>query len=181
MSERNDGAQIDPHRPAVYLGFSSVLHRGEGLLDDLGTVTLDSGEPPFHYGPLLIDVLMPYPDVQLVLTTAWVRKLGEQQTVALLPKELGNRVVDTTLRFPPRLGELRDGTARVGSIFRHAATAGMRTWLALGDDLYGVPRDAESHFLRVSTETGLATPGTLEALRAWLATNANPGRSQRPS
>jgi hypothetical protein len=163
--------------PTLYVGFSSVLHRGEGLVDDLGVVTLDSGEPPFHFASVLIDALTPYPSVQVVLTTNWVRTLGEERTVALLPRELGMRVVGTTLRFPPRLGELRDETGRTGSIFRHAAAAGIRTWLALGDDLYGVPRDEESHFLRVPAETGLETPCTLEALHAWLAAN---GFADRP-
>jgi hypothetical protein len=93
-----------------------------------------------------------------------------------LPKQLRERVVGTTRKFPGRFGELRDGTWRTGSILRHAFTYAINTWLALGDDLYGVPPDMASHFLRVPADTGVATPDVLEALRTWLAVNASPAQ-----
>jgi hypothetical protein len=176
MTVQDHGARIDPKAPTLYVGFSSVLHRGEGLLDEVGSVTLDSGDGLFNLAPLLVDVLMPYPCVQLVLTTAWTRTLGEERTVAMLPGPLRQRVVATTLKFPSRFGELRDGTWRTGSILRHSFTYAINTWLALGDDFYGVPPDMASHFLRVPTETGVATPDILEALRTWLAVNVSPAQ-----
>ena len=181
MTTQNQGARIDAKAPTLYVGFSSVLHRGEGLVDEVGRVTLDSGDELFNLAPLLVDVLMPYPWVQLVLTTAWTRTLGEERTVAMLPGPLRQRVVATTLKFPGRFGELRDGTWRTGSILRHAFTYAINTWLALGDDFYGVPPDMVSHFLRVPTDTGVATPHILEALRTWLAANAILAQHSRES
>jgi HAD domain in Swiss Army Knife RNA repair proteins len=161
---------IDPKIPTIYLGFSSVFHRGEGLLNDDGTVVLDSGETPFDRAHLLVDALAPYPDtVQLVLTTAWVRTLGEERTVALLPVPLRPMVVGTTHSIKPRLGELLDGTARSSTILRHVARFKIEYWTALGDDFYGVPFELEHRFLTVLPETGLLTPAVLPRLRAWLS------------
>jgi hypothetical protein len=85
MTTQDQGALIDAKVPTLYVGFSSVLHRGEGLVDEVGSVTLDSGDELFNLAPLLVDVLMPYPCVQLVLTTSWTRTLGEERTIAMLP------------------------------------------------------------------------------------------------
>jgi hypothetical protein len=181
MTIQDQRTPIDPEVPAIYAGFSSVLHLGEGVVDGAGTVTLDSGAQPFRFASLLADTLRPYPHVQLVLTTSWTRTLGEERTIAMLPKQLRERVVGTTRRFPGRLGELRDGTWRTGSILRHSFTYAINTWLAFGDDFYGVPPDMASHFLRVPTDTGVATPDVLEALRTWLAANASPAQLSRES
>lgn len=167
----NGALHLNPAQPTIYLGFSGVIHVGEGLVAADGTVTLDSGNKPFHLAHLLTEALTPYPQVQLILTTTWTRTLGEERTVAMLPSPLRERVVGTTLKFPGRLGELRDGTWRTGSILRHASACAIDTWLALGDDFFGVPSDMQSHFVRLPSETGLAAPEVLGRLRTWLAEN----------
>jgi len=170
---------LDPAQPTIYLGFSGVIHVGEGLVAANGKVTLDSGNEPFHLAHLLTEALTPYPHVQLILTTAWTRTLGEMRTAAMLPEQLRKRVVGTTLKFPGRLGEIRDGTWRTGSILRHTFACAIETWLALGDDFFGVPSDMQSHFVRLPSETGLAAPEVLGRLRTWLAENGRREASLR--
>lgn len=72
------------------------LHRGHAVLDAGGNVLLDSGQPLFEYAPLLAEMLEPYPDVQLVLTTSWLDTLPLDQVVSYLPAALARRVVGTT-------------------------------------------------------------------------------------
>lgn len=144
-------------------------------------ITLDFGEQPFRLAQLLSSALAPYPSAQLVLTTAWVITLGEKRTVDLLPELLQESVVGTTLRFPPRLREMRDVTGRTGSILRHAAAYDLVNWLAIGDDFAGIPVNLMPRFLPVSNEATLAAPRVVGALRNWLAATAaaNPPASGR--
>lgn len=52
---------------------------GSAVLDQNGDVSLDSGKPLFEYAPLLAEMLEPYPEVQIVLTTSWLDKLPLEQ------------------------------------------------------------------------------------------------------
>lgn len=171
MTELEGGSSIDPSAPILYLGFSGVLHRGEGLMEADGRVTLDSGRQPFESAHHLSDALAPYPDLQLVLTTSWMRWCGDADTIALLPGELRQRVVGTTREYPPRFGELQNGSGRTWSIIRHAGAHRLKTWFAIADDFRGVPLDLMSRFFVVPKDTGLETTSMREVLREWLAKN----------
>lgn len=179
MTNSPDVWTLNPNVPTVYIGYGGVRHVGEGLIDSAGTITLDSGSRQFEFAAYLADLLAPYPVVQIILTTAWVATLGEVRTAALLPPELSARVVGTTLLHPPRMGEVRSGTGRTMSILRHARAFGIETWLAVGDDLYGIPGGEERHFLRVPPDTALGTPDVRRALREWLEANV-PSAPPRP-
>jgi hypothetical protein len=177
MTKLDGGMPIDPNAPTLYLGFSSVLHCGEGLLDTDGRVTLNSGRQPFENAHYLSDALAPYADLRLILTTNWATWLGDADTIALLPIELRQRVVGTTREYPPRFGELQNGSARTWSIIRHAGAHHLGTWLAIGDDFRGVPLDLMSRFFVVPKDTGLETREIREVLHAWLGSNVTGGRA----
>lgn len=84
-------------RPTLFLSFDGTLHVGHALLDtSSGEVTLDSGREPFEYVPLLAEMLKPYPEVEIVLTTGWLRTLSLDKVLSYLPHELAHRVVETT-------------------------------------------------------------------------------------
>jgi HAD domain in Swiss Army Knife RNA repair proteins len=177
MSELGGGIAIDPNAPTLYVGFSSVLHRGEGMMDTHGRVTLDSRRQPFERAHHLSDALAPYPILRLVLTTNWTRWFGDADTIGLLPSELRRRVVGTTREYPPRFGELQNGSGRTWSIIRHAGAHRLGNWFAVGDDFRGVPLDLTSRFFVVPRDTGLGTPDMQEVFHAWLASNVTDGRA----
>ncbi|ASL44107.1 hypothetical protein bAD24_I11495 [Burkholderia sp. AD24] len=160
--------------PTLYLNFGGVLNAGHGLLDEFGDITLDTGRPLLEYAPYLVDVLSPYPQVEIVLTTSWLHSLGAGKSIALLPDQLRHRVVGTTLDTPPRLGEIKDGTAKTMTAIRHAAKHSIQRWLALDDEAWGVPSDYEQHFLRTHVETALGAPEARNRLRRWLETACKP-------
>jgi hypothetical protein len=171
MTELDGGIPIDPSAPILYLGFSGVLHRGEGLMDTHGRVTLDSGRQPFESAHYLSDALALYPGLRLILTTNWTWWFGDAGTIALMPIELRQRVVGTTCEYPPRFGELQNGSGRTWSIIRHAGAHRLNRWLAIGDDFRGVPLDLMSRFFVVPRDTGLETPSMRKVLHSWLAAN----------
>ncbi|MFM0277730.1 HAD domain-containing protein [Paraburkholderia sediminicola] len=166
--------QLLADAPALYLNYGGVLNAGHGLLDDNSVVTLDSGRPLFEYAPYLADALAPWPQVQIIVTTSWLRTLGSDRTIALLPDELRRRVVGTTLGTPPRFGEILDGTSKAMTPIRHAQKYGLTTWLALDDEAWGVPRGFEQHFLHTNSETGLGAQDARKQLRAWLEISCRP-------
>ncbi|WP_035568775.1 HAD domain-containing protein [Caballeronia sordidicola] len=157
--------------PTLYLSYGGVLNIGHGLVDNHGVVTLDSGRPTFEYAPYLADVLVPWSQVQIIVTTSWLQTLGAEKTIALLPDHLRCRVVGTTLGTPPRLGEIKDGTAKTMTVIRHAVKHGLTNWLALDDEAWGVPSDFEQHFLHTDSDTALGAPRARQQLREWLAAN----------
>ncbi|WP_408415564.1 HAD domain-containing protein [Paraburkholderia caledonica] len=160
--------------PTIYLNYGGVLNRGHGILDELGNTTLDTCRPLLEYAPYLVDVLTPYPKVQIVLTTSWLHSLGAGKTIALLPDELRHRVVGTTLGTPPRICEFRDGTAKTMSVIRHAAKYFLTTWLAIDDEAWGVPSGFEQHFLHTKSDTALGASTARRQLREWLETACEP-------
>ncbi|MFL9913956.1 hypothetical protein PQR75_00815 [Paraburkholderia fungorum] len=54
MSNVNGGWVLEPGAPTLYIGFSGVFHVGEGLIDDEGNITLDSGNRRFECAPYLV-------------------------------------------------------------------------------------------------------------------------------
>jgi hypothetical protein len=140
-------------------------------MDGNGSVTLNSGRQPIESAHYFSEALAPYPNVRLVLTTNWTQWLGKEATIALLPIDLGQRVVGATREYPPRFGELQNGSGRTWSIIRHAGAHRLKTWLAIGDDFRGVPLDAMSRFFVVPKCSGLEASNTREVLHAWLASN----------
>jgi hypothetical protein len=163
-----------PFAPTIYLNYGGVLNRGHGLLDEFGDITLDTCRPLLEYAPYLVDALTPYPQAQIVLTTSWLHSLGAGKTVALLPDGLRHRVVGTTLGTPPRICEIRDGTAKTMTVIRHAAKYSLTTWLAIEDEAWGVPSDFEQHFLHTESDTALGAPRARRQLREWLETACKP-------
>lgn len=166
VGEQHDSSISDT--PTLFLSFGGVLNVGHGLVDDNGLVTLDSCQPLFEFAPYLADVLTPWPQVQIIVTTSWLQTLGAERTIALLPDELRRRVVGTTIRTPPRLGEIKDGTAKTMTVIRHAAKYGLTRWLVLDDEAWGVPSGYEQHFLHTDSDTALGAPEARKHLREWL-------------
>ncbi|OAJ55978.1 hypothetical protein A6V36_30435 [Paraburkholderia ginsengiterrae] len=159
--------------PTLYLSYGGVLNIGHGLMDDSGVVTLDSGRMLFEFAPYLVEVLAPWPQVQIIVTTSWLQSLGAGKTIALLPDQLRHRLVATTLHTPPRLSEISNGSAKAMTVIRHAVKHGLTTWLALDDEAWGVPSDFEQHFLHTDPETALGAPEARKQLREWLAVNGS--------
>ena len=163
--------ELSADAPTLCLSFGGVLNMGHGSIDDDGRRALDSGRSLFDLAPYLVEVLAPRPLVQIVLSTSWLQTLGAEKTAALLPDELRGRVVGTTLGTPPRLSEIRDGSARAWILIRHARKIGVTRWLPLDDEAWGVPLGLEQHFLHTKSELALGVPEATQQLEAWLAVN----------
>src|SRR5450830_368975 len=82
----------------LYLDFDGVLHHENCLWHPKRGAYLVA--PPryllFQHSALLEQLLEPYPAIQIVLSTSWVRRYGWSTTTKRLPQSLQARVIGST-------------------------------------------------------------------------------------
>ncbi len=158
----------------MFLDFDGTLHIGRASMDEQRVITLDSGRPPFEFAPLLIELLEPYPAVQLVLTTSWLMTLTEDEVVALMPQELGRRVVGTTRYVSSRLSYILNGTDRTYVIWKYASGKRLKHWLAVDDSVFGADEFGRTrgelvpHYLLLHSLRGLSDGAARQRIAEWL-------------
>ncbi|SDE02057.1 HAD domain-containing protein [Paraburkholderia lycopersici] len=148
---------LDQPTPTLFVDYDGTLHRGHGVLDEHGNVSLDSDEPAFEYAPLLASMLEPYPDVEIVLTTRWLQKLSLEQVVSFLPRALAKRVVGTTAGIKARFGYIKSGIDRTYIIRSYVFEKRLKNWLAIDDSVYGA-FDLRTDFLDLTEHLVLLDP-----------------------
>jgi hypothetical protein len=143
----------------VYLDFDGVLHhenclwhprRGAYLVAPKGYVL-------FQHAPLLEQMLEPYPAVQLVLSTSWVRRYGCSATAKRLPPALRSRVIGAT--FHSSMDEQLFCEAPRGmQVWSDVLRRKPRDWLALDDDWLHWPKWCLDKYVRTHEYEGLSEP-----------------------
>jgi hypothetical protein len=165
---------VNTSTPTLFVDFDGTLHIGHGLLDVDDQVTLDSGRPLLEYAPLLVEMLKPYPAVEIVLTTSWLEAMATEKVVSYLPLELARRVVDTTRGWKPRLSYMLNGSGRTDVITCYAFGKGLTQWLAIDDSVYGAyhfgrePGELMRSFLLLDSSRGISDEGAQQRIQEWL-------------
>ncbi|MBB5442056.1 MULTISPECIES: HAD domain-containing protein [unclassified Paraburkholderia] len=160
--------------PTLFVDFDGTLHIGHASMDEHGEIALDTGRPLFEFAPLLADLLEPYPEVVLVLTTSWLMTLNTKEVTACLPLALARRVVGTTRDIKPRLSYLLNGMARTYVITSYAYGASLTKWLAIDDSVYGAdrfgrePGELAHHFVLLDSAQGLGDSDAQQRVKQWL-------------
>lgn len=149
----------------LYLDFDGVLHheacfwhprRGAYLVAPLEYKL-------FQHAELLQELLTPYPDVQIVLSTSWVRRYGYSKTAKRLPPALRQRVVGAT--FHSRMNEFRFSELPRGQqVFEDVIRRKPARWLALDDDAAGWSEGCLPNFVRTDECEGISDLRTREEL-----------------
>ncbi|MCK4164917.1 XRE family transcriptional regulator [Ralstonia pseudosolanacearum] len=165
---------LDRTTPTILLDYDGTLHAGQALLNDDGRITLDSGRQLFEFASLLIEMLRPYPTVEIVLTTSWLQTLSVDAVISYLPPELAQRVVDTTKDIKPRLSYEHSGAGRTDVIVSYAYGKRLKNWLAIDDSAYGAskfgrePGALTDHFLLLDSARGISDELAQERIQQWL-------------
>jgi len=165
---------LDRTTPTLFVDYDGTLHAGHGLIDEAGQITLDTGRPLFEFVQLLVDLLAPFPSVEIVLTTSWLQKLPEDKVIAYLPAELARRVVGTTQGRKARFSYLREGTGRTDIITCYAYGKRLKNWLAIDDSVYGAdhfgqePGELVRNFVLLDSMRGIGDEGAQKRIRKWL-------------
>ena len=82
----------------LYLDYDGVLHHENCLWHPKRGVYLEAPTEftLFQHASLLDELLLPYADVLIVLSTSWVRTYGVTRTAKYLPERLRQRVIGAT-------------------------------------------------------------------------------------
>lgn len=127
------------------------------------------GHVVFEHAGLLEEILSPYPDVHIVLSTSWVVVYGSVLKVARrLPAPLRERVVGATYHGGMDAARFRDmprGRQVCADLMRRQP----RAWLALDDDDDGWPTWARDHLVLTDPVLGISERQAQAALREKLA------------
>ncbi|MFJ1256631.1 HAD domain-containing protein [Cupriavidus sp. CuC1] len=166
----------------LFLDYDGVLHpdsvylvRGRPVLQEEGHL--------FMWAPVLEELLTPYPKLNIVLSTSWVRMLGFGRARDYLPAGLRHRVIGGT--WHSAMGRQSEGAHRVecnwfveasrfGQISRYRSRAGSRAarWLAIDDDADGWEEELRSHLVETDGDIGLSSQSAQQELAqklSWLA------------
>lgn len=166
----------------LYLDFDGVLHPDEAFQDAKGCVYLRGAGQLLEHAPTLADILSPYPDLRIVLSTSWVRMKSFAWVRRRLPLDLRERVIGSTWhshygRDSMELEWWREAT-RYRQILRDVQRRSPSQWLALDDDLKGWPEGEMARVIPCDPLLGLASVATREELAKRLARLAT-GRNRR--
>lgn len=150
----------------LYLDFDGVLHHGDVYWSPRKGPYIEPRlkQKLFAYVDILEELLSPYPEVAIVLSTSWVLKYGCHGAAKRLPSNLRQRVVGAT--FHTRMNrENFDGASRGMQVWSDVYRRQPSDWLALDDDYLQWPAWCREKLIRTLPHLGLSSPETQEICR----------------
>lgn len=154
----------------LYLDFDGVLHHENALWHPRRGVYLKA--PPgyvlFQHVGLLEQVLAPYPEVKIVLSTSWVRSYGCEGAAKRLPASLRSRVIGATFHSQMVKQYFVDAP-RGMQVWSDVLRRQPRDWIALDDDYLHWPKWCLDRYVRTHEHEGISAPDVQAELRHKLA------------
>ena len=160
--------RLDPSQPVVYLDYDGVLHSGEVYWYRRRGIVVKADHDLFAAAGILESILAPYPVVQLVLATTWVRVLSYHTAAKRLPPGLQQRLRGATWHSSID-GEWWSTLTRYQQIANHVSRHAIKTWLAVDNDADGWPLDAADRLVHTPDSCGLLEPAAQGELARKLA------------
>lgn len=160
-------------RLTLFLDIDGVLHADSVYRGKLGLELRAPGHLLMH-AHILIAILGRYPEVDIVLSTSWVRMLGYDRTLSRLPRELQERVIGATWhRHMKRDGyDLFSDISRFQQIYLHVRRNSINKWVAIDDLHSGTeewPEGFRDHLVLCDGLIGLGDNKVAEELNTMLA------------
>jgi hypothetical protein len=158
-------------RQVLFLDYDGVLHRGGAYRTKRGIISSDPTHIKlFEYADVLAAILAPYPSVELVLSTSWLKVLGFNRARSALPvPELRAKVVGATYHSGFHDAHFWNGIPRGVQVLRYVNRHRLVHWLAL-DDIDDGLDDEPGHLVHCHSDQGLGDPNVQEVLKATLHT-----------
>jgi hypothetical protein len=161
--------QAQAANKVLYLDFDGVLHDEQVFFHPRKGISLATpGRTLFEWMPILEQLLIPHPDVDLVLSTSWVRLRSFDFAKKCLSPDLQRRVIGATFHR----GEMRSdkflllprGEQIANDVFRR----GPKSWFAIDDDYVGWPFWSRNNLIQTNGSVGISAPDIQNAIRIML-------------
>jgi hypothetical protein len=152
----------------LYLDFDGVLHPQDVRMDGgVPYVRSPPGHGILENAPVLQGLLTPYPNLNIVLSTTWVRRFGYRGAVRYLHPELQRRCIGAT--WHRGMGRYRfDFMTRGEQVLDDVKRRGSISWLAIDDNTEGWGVAESSHLIATDPILGLGQSAAIEKLAAAL-------------
>ncbi|WP_310344828.1 HAD domain-containing protein [Rhodoferax saidenbachensis] len=148
----------------LYLDFDGVMHHENVLWHPKKGAYLHvpPGYELFQHASLLAELLEPFPEVQIVLSTSWALQYGVTGAAKRLPEALQRRVIGGTFhsRHMSR-SEFQYDKPRGLQVYEDVLRRRPRAWLALDDTNEGWPPEAAGRFIQTDENEGISDPEVL--------------------
>jgi hypothetical protein len=163
----------DYKQPVLFLDFDGVLHPDRAYLNRGRPILVGDGTL-FMWADILVDLLAPHPEIQIVISSSWARELRFSRAKKYLPQSIQQKVIGATwhsamAKHPDAEHRLRrtwwDDATRYEQIKRYVDRAKIKNWLAIDDHPTGwQPHDAE-HLICTNSEIGITESIVIESLK----------------
>lgn len=128
------------------------------------------GRTLFEWLPILEELLAPYPDVKIVLSTSWVRAKGFKFAKYHLTASMQSRVIGATFHNRETQRFDFDNMSRGMQICSDVGRRGPSRWFAIDNDDEGWPAWCRDHLIKTEDRLGLSEPAVQDLIRKMLAT-----------
>lgn len=142
----------------LYLDYDGVLHHEDVWRHPRRGLYFGAegaGHTLFENAGLLAQLLAPYPDVFIVLSTSWVRSLRYSHAASKLPDVVRRRVIGATFHTRMNTKDF-DRLTRAYQVLSDVERRQPSAWVAI-DDALGWPIEVESHFVPSDPAAGISS------------------------
>lgn len=154
----------------LYLDFDGVVHHEDVWWHpNVGPYLRAPDEYKlFQHIALLEQLLAPYPNLRIILSTTWVRRYGCSKTAKNLGPRLRQRVIGAT--FHSRMNEDAFAeTPRGQQVWTDVQRRKPLDWLALDDCDEGWPAESAGKFIKTHQHEGISDATVLAQIRQKLS------------
>lgn len=172
-------APLGKNGPVLYLDFDGVLHHENVRISNKQGPFLLAPERYrlFQHSELLANLLLPYPQVQIVLSTSWALKYGVTGAAKRLTPELQSRVIGGTFHNRYMRKDEFQHIARGQQVISDVQRRQPRDWLALDDAVDGWTEPHAAHWVQTHMYEGISDPDVLAAFKQKLETMCKPPKT----
>lgn len=158
-----------PPQKILYLDFDGVLHDKEVYLHKkCGTDINTLGRTLFEWMHILEELLSPYPDVSIVLSTSWVSERDYAFARKQLSPALQARVIGATFHSRIMQKEEFARTPRGLQIIEDVHRRSPAAWFALDDDNLGWADFCLDKLIQTNGRSGISAPAIQASIRRML-------------
>lgn len=153
-------------RKVLYLDYDGVLHNEDVRWHPRrGVYMHPPGFTLFEHAALLDELLLPFQDLDIVLSTSWVRKYGYHRSAKVLPPGIRRRVIGAT--FHSRMDRDEFVLLQRGQqVFEDMLRRRPGDWLAIDDVGEGWPPEGRDRVVVTDATLGISSPEAMRSIRS---------------